>query len=101
MFVEAIYQYNLLDNRIGFSVLGFLFFLSPFFLFFINRYIKFLTYIFVLLFLLCQGISPWLPTPLRIVSTGIGLGSSGTLGGCSIEKITSPNVYLLPPDNNK
>ncbi len=24
-------------------------------------------------FLLCQGISPWLPTPLRIVSTGIGV----------------------------
>ncbi|MEE9119436.1 MAG: hypothetical protein V3U02_12700, partial [Calditrichia bacterium] len=73
MFVEAIYQHNLLDKRIGFSVLGFLFFLSPVFLFFINRNIKFLTYIFVFLFLLSQGISPWLPTPLRIVSTGIGV----------------------------
>lgn len=73
MFVDAIYQHNLLDKKIGLSTFGFLFFLSPFFLFLIKKNIKSLTYIFVLLFLLCQGISPWLPTPLRIVSTGIGV----------------------------
>jgi len=73
MLVEAIYHHNLLDKKIGLSALGFACFLSLIVLFYKKRGIEFLVHKFVWLFLLIHLLIPWLPAPLRIAATGLGI----------------------------
>lgn len=71
--VESIYMLNLLHTSMDSRALGILFLAIPILLFFVKHH-KTTYAILVVSMLICMFLSPMLPTPMRIFSSGIGAG---------------------------
>ena len=71
--VESIYMLNLLNTQMDIRAIGILLLALPGLLFFV-KHSKTSYFIIASLMLLCMLLSPLLPTPLRIFSSGFGAG---------------------------
>lgn len=74
--IESVYILDLLNTSLDEKALGLLFFFTPMLLFvFRGKYPRWLLFVTVIVTAISRGVTPYLSTPERLFSAGIGVGA--------------------------